>query len=242
MFDLKKLAKLSIFAYLLFVMLRFTTTLSAELLSMTNRILPSRAFKFYKFWQIFLLIIFLLTACSSLTGEKKQQAEREDQKALDKAMALLSNPEVTDKSAAIDQFQQACEMGNNYGCHKVGIAYNNGIHGKSKDYNEAKKWYLRAANNGYVPSQLNIANLYAHRLLPLDDETGYLWLAKADKGLRECRSGSVEVETNVSETERRRMCKLAINFYRKILSVYRKRMDGEAMMKIENVVNKSSAE
>lgn len=206
---------------------------------MINRILPSQSANFYNNCKIFIVLVLFLAACAPIS-EKTQQPLSEDTKLLRDANAMLSNPEIKDKSVVIPKFEQACEMGNNYGCHMIGTAYYNGLQGKPKDYNEAKKWYLRAANRGYVPSQLNIANLYAHRLLPLDDETGFYWLAKAQKGLQECQEGSVESDTKVSDSERRRMCRLATQFYRKVRGIFRKRMEGETMMRIEKSVNTSS--
>lgn len=209
---------------------------------MTNRILPSERFNFYKNCKIFLLffplLVIVVSGCSTITGSQQQHGDSdENTKVLKEAMALLSDPDVKDKSVAMSEFERACMQGQHYGCHKLGIAFNNGIHGKPQNYQTAKQWYERAAQKGYVPSQLNIANLYAHRLLPLDDETGYRWLAKAHKGLRECRSGAIESETSVSDAERRRMCQLAMNFYRKLLNIYRKRMEGDQMRKIDDSVN-----
>lgn len=203
---------------------------------MIFRILPTESANFYNNCKYFLLITVLLSACTQ-TAEKIQKPVSEDEKVLSNAMSMFSNPEITDKSIIMSEFEQACEMGNNYGCHKVGIAHNNGIHGQTKDYQQAKKWYLKAANRDYIPSQLNIANLYAHRLLPLDDETGYLWLARANKGLRECKPGSIEAESNVSDIERQRMCKQIRSFYRKVLGVFRKRMEGEDMRRIDEQVD-----
>ena len=194
---------------------------------------------FYYRVGLFLIVVALLAACTP-TVEKKQRPPTQDEKVLYSAMSILSDPEVADKSQAMVEFERACELGNNYGCHKMGIAYNNGIHGKTKDYQQAKNWYEKAANRGYVPSQLNIANIYAHRLLPLDDDTGYRWLARANKGLSECKSGSIETETLVTDAERQRMCQLAINFYRKVLSIFRKRMEGEDMRRIDKLVNQEN--
>lgn len=201
--------------------------------------MPIQSAKFN--FQLLLFVIVWLTACST-SVDKTQKPAAHDEKVLSSAMSMLADPEVSDKSEALSEFERACELGNNYGCHKMGIAYNNGIHGKPKDFEQAKKWYEKAATRGYVPSQLNIANMYAHRLLPLDDETGYLWLARANKGLRECRSGAIETETVVSDAERQRMCQLAINFYRKVLNIFRKRMEGDDMSRIDKLVSKSSQE
>lgn len=206
---------------------------------MTPEILTSESINCHKKRQLIALMFFLLTACAPVTEELKSVPE--DEKVLSQGIALLADASVTDKSAALSAFEQACEMGNNYGCHKVGIAYNNGLYGKEKNYLVAKQWYEKAAAKGYIPSQLNIANIYAHRLLPLDDETGYSWLARAGDGLRNCQRGTIEVEAATTDVERQRLCQLAKNNFKKILGIYRKRMEGDDMQRIEKSVTKGSS-
>jgi tetratricopeptide (TPR) repeat protein len=203
---------------------------------MTPEILPSGSIYCYKKWQLIALMFFLLAGCAPTSEELKSVPE--DEKVLLQGMAVLADAAETDKSAALSAFEQACEMGNNYGCHKVGIAHNNGLYGKEKNYLVAKQWYEKAAVKGYIPSQLNIANIYAHRLLPLNDEAGYTWLAKAGDGLRECQRGSIEVEAATTDVERQRLCRLAKNNFKKILGIYRKRMEGEDMERIDKAVAK----
>jgi len=204
---------------------------------MTTEILTSDTNNFYKIWQLIALMLMLITGCTPVV--EKQKAAPEDEKVLSRGMAILADPEALDKSVALSAFEQACEMGNNSGCHKVGTAYNNGLYGKEKNYEKAKQWYEKAANKGYVPSQLNIANIYAHRLLPLDDETGFSWLVKAGDGLVKCSPGSFETKLDTPDAERQRMCRLAISYYRRILSIYRKRMTGEDMERIEKSILKN---
>jgi len=150
------------------------------------------------------------------------------------SLKLLSTPDESDKKTALQAFEKACNLGNSYGCHKVGIAYNNGLYGFDKNYERAKEWYLKAAVKGYAASQQNIANLYAYRLLEeMDDVEGYKWLVLAEKTTAECSSGSIEVEGSVSDAERRRLCNLASYGQGKIKSVFRKRMSVEQIQQAE---------
>ena len=206
-----------------------------KVMLMSNEILPSESYYFYYKWLLLSLILLFMIACSP--DANKQKPPSQDQKVLSKAMAILTNPDITDKKAALVEFEKACELGSNYGCHKVGIAFNNGLYGKAQDYQQAKSWYEKAGNKGYIPSRLNIANLYAHRLLPLDDPTGYYWLVLAKEGIRTCLPGSVEAESATSDVERQRLCRLAKSNYRKILSIFRKRMSVDEIMRVEDRVN-----
>lgn len=175
------------------------------------------------------LAVFFV-GCAQVPTEKTSTAE---EIALQKGIAMLSDGSITDKSEALTAFQQACELGSLYGCHKMGIAYNNGLYGKEKNYQKARQWYLRAAEKGYVPSQQNIANLYAHRLLPMDDIEGYKWLKLAEIGAAQCKPGAIEVETDTPDIERRRLCQLAAASQRRIKSIFRKRMTPDQIQQAE---------
>jgi len=206
---------------------------------MSSEMLPSASLNYHKNYLSIVLIAWFVVACSPTI--EKDISESDDEKVLSKGMAILADAGATDKSEAILAFEMACKMGNNYGCHKVGISYNNGLYGKNKNYAEAKRWYEKSANKGYVPSQLNIANLYAYRLLPLDDHTGFEWLIKAGEGLRTCQPGSIEADSTTSATDRQRLCALAKNNFKELLSIFRKRMTGEEMSIIEKTELKNLA-
>ena len=168
--------------------------------------------------------------------DKQDPQPTPDEVVLNKGMKLLSDANVKDKEQALDAFKEACELGNNYGCHKVGIAFNNGLYSLDKDYQEAKQWYLKAAEKGYIPSQQNIANLYAHRLLEtFNDIEGYKWLKLAEAGTAECEPGTIEVERNISDMERQRLCQLAKTGQGKIRSIFRKRMPPEEIQRAEQL-------
>lgn len=187
---------------------------------------------------ISIILLFFLASCAQAP---KQQAVQPapDEAALDKGFKLLADPEVSDKKTAREAFEKACSLGSNYGCHKMGIAYNNGLYGLDKDYERARQWYLKAADKGYIPSQQNIANLYAHRLLGrLDDIEGYKWLVLAETGTAQCLPGSIEAERGISDTERRRLCSLASDGQGRIRSIFRKRMSFEEMQQAEQQAQK----
>lgn len=178
-----------------------------------------------------------MAGCAQSPEQPQQPAP--DEEVLNKGLKLLANPEVSDKKAALQAFEKACTLGNNYGCHKIGIAYNNGLYGLDKDYKRAKQWYLKAAEKGYIPSQQNIANLYAYRLLEgLDDIEGYKWLILAEDATAQCLPNSIEAERGISDTERRRLCSLASDGQGRIRSIFRKRMTFEEMQQAEKQAQK----
>ena len=184
---------------------------------------------------LFVIKAVLLMSCAQAPTEKAITAE---DKALQKGLEMLSDAAVTDKSESLSAFEQACKLGSHYGCHKIGIAYNNELYGKEKDYQKAREWYLKAAEKGYVPSQQNIANLYAYRLLPMNDIEGYKWLKLAEAGATKCLPGSIEVESNTPEVERRRLCQLATAGQGRLRSFFRKRMTVQEIHQAEENARK----
>jgi hypothetical protein len=186
---------------------------------------------------IAVILLFFMVSCAQ--APKQQTPVAPDEQALEKGLKLLANPKVSDKKTALPSFEKACNLGNNYGCHKMGIAYNNGLYDLDQDYNRAKQWYLKAAEKGYIPSQQNIANLYAHRLLgELNDVEGYKWLALAETGTAQCLPGSIEAERGVSDAERRRLCNLATAGQGRIRSIFRQRMLPEEIAQAEQLAKK----
>lgn len=190
-----------------------------------------------KVWNYIIFVCLLLFGCAQ-TDEKDSQPTP-DEVVLEKGLKVLSDANVKEKDEALAAFKESCELGNNYGCHKTGIAYNNGLYGLEKNYHQAKQWYLRAAEKGYIPSQQNIANLHAYRLLEkLDDIEGYKWLKLAENATQKCSPGTIEVERNISDVERRRLCQLAQTGQGKIRSIFRKRMTVEEIQKAEQLAQK----
>lgn len=84
-------------------------------------------------------------------------------------------------------FQKACESGEPAGCQNLGVAYEYGKNGCSKNMELAKKSYLMAANLGYMPSQYNLGSLYSNQYIS-DDLEGYKWMLIAEKSAKECSS------------------------------------------------------
>ena len=77
-------------------------------------------------------------------------------------------------------FEKACELGQLAGCHNLGVAYEYGKNGCSKNIEQAKKHYFIAANSGYMQSQYNLGSLYSNQYL-FDDLEGYKWMLIAEK-------------------------------------------------------------
>ena len=86
---------------------------------------------------------------------------------------------------AVAWYKRACELGNNAGCHNAGLAYEEGNNGVGIDYNQAREYYLLAAEKGYMQSQYNLGNLYSSQYLNNDIE-GLKWMLIALKTAENC--------------------------------------------------------
>ena len=184
---------------------------------------------------IFFVFFMLSMAGCAQTGKKITHKSPAEER-LVKGEQILQDVHTTDKSAALDAFIEACNLGNNNGCHKVGTAYSKGLYGITQDYAIARQWYLKAAMKGYAPSQQNIANLYAYRLLDeSNDVEGYKWLLLAQKTVATCLPGTIEAQSNTSTAERRRLCQLASAGQGRLRSIFRKRMSSGQMQQAEDL-------
>src|SRR5258708_2928138 len=77
-------------------------------------------------------------------------------------------------------FRKACDLGSLPGCHNAGVAYESGKGRLDKDYSQARAYYLRAAERGYMQSQYNLASLYSNNYIsPPDDVEGLKWMLLA---------------------------------------------------------------
>jgi TPR repeat protein len=182
-----------------------------------------------------LLPIFFVSivSCAPIP-ERSQPLPAAEEKLVD-GMQVLRDVEAVDKSAALDAFQEACQLGNNNGCHKVGTAYGKGLYGLPQNSSKARQWYLKAAIRGYAPSQQNLANLHAYRLLESpDDIEGYKWLLLAEQAVTRCLPGTIEARANTSENERKRLCQLAAAGQGRLRSIFRKRMSPEQLRQAES--------
>lgn len=87
-----------------------------------------------------------------------------------------------------DWFKKACDLGSLPGCHNAGVAYESGKSKLDKDYSQARAYYLRAAERGYMQSQYNLASLYSNNhISPPDDVEGLKWMLLAQKSASQCK-------------------------------------------------------
>lgn len=87
-----------------------------------------------------------------------------------------------------DWFKKACDLGSLPGCHNAGVAHESGKGKLDKDYSQARAYYLRAAERGYMQSQYNLASLYSNNhISPPDDVEGLKWMLLAQKSASECK-------------------------------------------------------
>lgn len=82
----------------------------------------------------------------------------------------------------------AVAQGNVAAMYQMGELYN-----QQKAFQQAKDWYTKAANAGYVPAELAMSKLYTQPNTPMTNvQSGYLWMMKA------AQHGSVEAQRNVA--------------------------------------------
>lgn len=87
-----------------------------------------------------------------------------------------------------DWFKRACDSGSWPGCHNVGVAYEYGKNGLSTDHALAHSFYLKAASEGYMQSQYNLASLHSNNYItPPDDVEGLKWMLLAQMSAEECK-------------------------------------------------------
>lgn len=71
--------------------------------------------------------------------------------------------------------------------HRLGFIYEYGDQGIAKDEKLAARWYLRAAEKGYYPSQYNLGAMYSQNLItPPNDVEGYKWFLLAQAQTEGC--------------------------------------------------------
>jgi len=80
-----------------------------------------------------------------------------------------------------DSLRIAAEQGDAIAQYELGLNYENGYYGYTRDRDEAKLWWRKAAEQGYVPAQSSLGSL----LLRQDDEEqvkeGLNWLHLASE-------------------------------------------------------------
>jgi hypothetical protein len=84
-------------------------------------------------------------------------------------------------------FTRACDLGDEVGCHNVGVGFEYGRSGLERNYNSARTYYEKAATRGYIQSQYNLGSLYANQYFH-DDVQGLTWLLRSQQGAGKCAS------------------------------------------------------
>lgn len=182
-----------------------------------------------------LVMLVLITSCVQAPSKPPLPA---DQSAVSKGIEILQDNEIEDKSTALLAFKTACDLGNNYGCHQIGMAYVNGLYGAEKNTILARKWFLDAANRGYFPSQQNLANLHALKLVdPANDVEGYKWIILASNGARVCTPKTAGTEGFVNRQDAKRVCQLALQGQSRIRSILRNRLTAQGRQKADSLAN-----
>lgn len=87
-----------------------------------------------------------------------------------------------------DWFKRGCSLGDLPSCHNVGVAYEYGKNGLAQNYSEAYAFYLKAATEGYMQSQYNLASLYSNSfVMPPNDVEGLKWMLLAQMSAERCK-------------------------------------------------------
>jgi len=157
-----------------------------------------------KFAIIILLMAFTLcAACSHTPGDAALRGGHPDAAAdLYKKGAELGDPDaalklgllISDGSAPESKYgeasiwyQKACDLGSLPACHNMGVAYEYGQNGVSKDLGKAYDYYLKAADRGFMQSQYNLASLYSNGYVePPNDVEGYKWMILSQDAALNC--------------------------------------------------------
>jgi TPR repeat protein len=116
-------------------------------------------------------------------------AELGDATAALKLGLLISEGRVSDTQygSALKWYMRSCELGSLPGCHNVGVAYQEGKYGVSKDPQKACEYYRKSAMRGYMQAQYNLASVYSSQeVQPPDDVEGYKWMLLSQDAARKC--------------------------------------------------------
>jgi TPR repeat protein len=145
--------------------------------------------------------LLALVSCSTTPGDAanrshhprqaaelyRQGAEQGDAVAALKLGFLIEDDAslITDFGMPGRWFVRSCEIGDDAGCHNAGIGFEYGKNGLTKNYEQARDYYQKAAMRGYMQSQYNLGSLYSN-LYFQDDVTGLMWLLAAQDNARTC--------------------------------------------------------
>jgi len=93
-----------------------------------------------------------------------------------RAKEKVSQKIARNNKSPVFRYRIKAEQNNRIAQYKLGTFYLNGTQGLTKDEGEARKWFLRAANNGHKNSQFELAKLAIHH----DQSNNAIrWLTKA---------------------------------------------------------------
>jgi len=155
-------------------------------------------------FSVFGAMALLVSGCSSVPGDAalrsghpeqaadlyRRGAEQGDATAALRLGLLLDQERVSSAKYGVagDWFKRGCSLGDLPSCHNVGVAYEYGRNGLTKDYAEAHRFYLAAAASGYMQSQYNLASLYSNEhVIPSDDMEGLKWMLLARMSAERCK-------------------------------------------------------
>jgi hypothetical protein len=118
----------------------------------------------------------------------KQGADQGDSTAALKLGLLIEQGTIgkTDYGVAAHWYERACELGNLPGCHNIGVSYEYGNNGVTKDIKKAHDNYLIAAERGFMQSQYNLASIFSNHYIENGVE-GYKWMILARNAAQQCK-------------------------------------------------------
>ena len=134
------------------------------------------------------------TATDAALAEKTASAYRRSAEQGDADAALRLGNMVSRNTVPAEKFGTAsdwylkgCALGSLSACHNAGVAYQFGRNGVKRDYYEAAKYYLKAADRAFLPSQINLVVLYANgQVISQDHREGLKWMLIAQKSAMQC--------------------------------------------------------
>jgi TPR repeat protein len=148
-----------------------------------------------------LLAALIAAACSTTPGDAanrsnhpqqaaefyRRGAEQGDALAAPKLAFLLEDhPEMSAEFGAVGTwFLKGCGLGDVTSCHNVGVGYEYSKFGLTQNYDQARLYYQKAADHGYMQSQYNLGTLYANQHFN-DDIEGLKWLLASQRNAKTC--------------------------------------------------------
>jgi TPR repeat protein len=102
------------------------------------------------------------------------------------AFLLEDHPEMSTEFGTIGTwFLKGCDLGDSPSCHNVGVGYETSKYGLPQNYDQARTYYQKAADRGYMQSQYNLGTLYSNQYFN-DDTEGLKWLLASRRSAKAC--------------------------------------------------------